>query len=455
MKRKHLLLLALLGLLLAVSAAVLAAPPAQTASEPPPAVIRFTVEISDDSPPVTVNNVESGDITAILSWHAIHLRPGQRVVVEMLQFGEWVSITDPGTEVPVSAESMKVVESSLTFSPPTYRVSIQDAAGNVVDQAIASLPWDMDTMAAASPSIEMFTSQSDRVPAVDVASNVGRAQVAWRVVDRWPTANLLFDQLLPDGSALPVELPREFLWVGSEGEGMVRVNAVEGSQVAQMRLRLIDVISGDVYDEAVIDLLVTDDPAAVAQPPLAPTVAPAVEPEAPAEPEAVEEAEVEPEAEVEAPEEVVVEPVMPMEPIPIDPVNGCDLTPQQVAVMGSPGDGCDVFVNAALGIDVLIEFFMADADTVVPGETIGVSWVADGADSVSLMIYGLNDVRPGADPMALSPVTYDELPFTGRVMLPIPAGFPEGVRVLLWANVDLGAGPRPTAYAILDLPAAE
>jgi len=104
---------------------------------------------------------------------------------------------------------------------------------------------------------------------------------------------------------------------------------------------------------------------------------------------------------------------------------------------------------------VLIEFFMADEDTVVPGETIGVSWVADGADSVSLMIYNLDDVGPGADPMAQLPVVYDELPFTGRVMLPIPADYPAGARVLLWAMVDLGMGPQPVAYAMLDLPAAE
>jgi hypothetical protein len=451
MKRKHLLMLALTGLLLAASVPVLAAPPAQTAVEPPPAVIRFTVEISEDSPPVTVNNVEAGEITAILSWHAIHLRPSQRIVVEMFQLGEWVSITDPNAEVPVSAQSNLVVEHTMTFSPPVYRVSIQDAAGNIVSQAIATLPYDMDAMAEQEPTIAMFASQSDRVPAVDVASDVGRLEVSWRVENHWPTANLLFDQVLPDGSALPVELPREFLWVGSEGEGLVRVNAVAGSDSAQIRLRVIDVISGDVYDEEVINVLVSDDPAI----PPAPQPTPVIQPETPAEPEPVDEAPVEEVTEVEEPQEEVMEPAIPMEPVPLDPDGPCNMTPQQVAVMGSPDDDCGAVVNEALGVDVLIEFLMSDDDTVVPGETIGVSWVADGADSVSLMIYHLADVGPGADPMAQSPVVYDELPFTGRVMLPIPAGFTEGARVLLWAMVDVGMGPQPVAYDMLDLPAAE
>ncbi len=447
MKRKHLLMLALFVLVFATSVAALA----QTAAEPPPAVIRFTVEISDASPPLTVNNVEAGEITAILSWHAIHLQAGQRVAVETYRLGEWVDITDPNAEVPVSAQSMLVVEHSMTFSPPTYRVSIQDAAGNIVDQAIATLPYDMDAMSAQQPSIAAFTAQTDRVPAVDVASNVGRLEVAWQVENRWPTANLLFDQVLPDGSALPVELPREFLWVGSEGEGLVRINPVNGSDSAQIRLRLIDVISGDVYDERVIDVLISDEAAA----PAAPEPTPVVQPELPAEPEAPAGEEPSDDEVVEEPLEEAEEPVIPMEPVPLEPVAGCELTPQQVAVMGSPDDDCGAYVDEALGIDVLIEFFMADEDTVVPGETIGVSWVADGADSVSLMIYNLDDVGPGADPMALSPVVYDELPFTGRVMLPIPADYPAGARVLLWAMVDLGMGPQPVAYAMLDLPAAE
>ena len=74
--------------------------------------------------------------------------------------------------------------------------------------------------------------------------------VLWAVVNRPPNSNLIFDQILDGGRAVPVELPRAAFWIASEGTGTVAPVPPESGTLVRLRLRLVDVISGDVLDEA-------------------------------------------------------------------------------------------------------------------------------------------------------------------------------------------------------------
>jgi len=72
---------------------------------------------------------------------------------------------------------------------------------------------------------------------------------------RVPTSNLIFEQLLPDGRAISVELPRLSRWIASSGEGVVApILPDNDAQEIRLRLRVVDLANDTVYAEQVINL---------------------------------------------------------------------------------------------------------------------------------------------------------------------------------------------------------
>lgn len=101
-----------------------------------------------------------------------------------------------------------------------------------------------------TPTIVSFTTTADRVDRTALETDIARVPVAWEVVNRPINANLVFDQLLPDGSFVNVELPRENPWVASSGEGIAApVLPAEDATEIELRLRLFDTETNDIYDE--------------------------------------------------------------------------------------------------------------------------------------------------------------------------------------------------------------
>src|SRR6185369_7108423 len=79
--------------------------------------------------------------------------------------------------------------------------------------------------------------------------------LSWQVSNRVPTSNLIFEQVMPDGTARLAELVRGTLWLPSAGQNGVVAPITPGDATAiTIRLRLVDLVTGNVYDEATVEV---------------------------------------------------------------------------------------------------------------------------------------------------------------------------------------------------------
>lgn len=225
----------------------LAAPRSQ-ADALPPAILSFT----SDARTITVEALESGAAQIALSWQTVGLTDDFSLRLFALVVSDWVPLTDQN--LPPIGSARLVVTPSLDFSPPTYRLAIFDRQNRLINQHIVTLPFDT-AAPTPTPQIVSFEAGVSGVDFVDLAQNRARIPVVWRVRGRMPTANLVFEQVLPDGRAISVELPRLSRWIASSGEGVVAPILPDNDALnIQLRLRVVDLVDSTVHAEQVITL---------------------------------------------------------------------------------------------------------------------------------------------------------------------------------------------------------
>lgn len=224
---------------------------AQNTGGLPPAIVTF----SGDPMTVRLDEVEVGTAQVTLAWRTVNVDARTHVVdIEAMQLGQWVRVPDPNRVLDAVGELRVPVTLPYSFSPPVYRLSIRTQQGDLLDQRF--LPLSYETPDDLAPRIETFEVEAASVDVNDLASGQARIPVNWSVIDRPPASNLIFVQVLTDGSERSAELPRPFLWVQSRGRGVVSPTSAASSAV-DLRLRLVDAISGEVYDEASAALSIT------------------------------------------------------------------------------------------------------------------------------------------------------------------------------------------------------
>lgn len=77
-----------------------------------------------------------------------------------------------------------------------------------------------------------------------------RIPVSWSAINRPVTANLVFEQILPSGEVLNVELPRPFQWVNSSDSGRVAPLPPNPEAVELvLRVRLVDLVFNRTLDQ--------------------------------------------------------------------------------------------------------------------------------------------------------------------------------------------------------------
>lgn len=103
---------------------------------------------------------------------------------------------------------------------------------------------------SSTASITSFTSSVTTIDANALAGRNVRVPVTWASVNRPDTTNLVFEQVLPDGRVMNVELPRDNSFVPSSGVGVV-VPFPPGEGITEVRLRvtLADFVQGTVFDQ--------------------------------------------------------------------------------------------------------------------------------------------------------------------------------------------------------------
>lgn len=209
-------------------------------------------------PAVSLAEIEAGEATTTLSWHVVGLDENQRLVLERYELNTFVSLLNE-SEVSLSPSDSReiTIAPPSGFAPPTYRLAILDFRNRIIDQRIVVIPYVMPV--GAEVSIDAFTTEMEAVNALALADGSARISVSWAISNRPPTANPVFEQVLPDGEAVLVELPREFLWVPSSGTGVVAPVAVDGAESIELRLRVVDMVDNSVYAEQTLTLPVQSD----------------------------------------------------------------------------------------------------------------------------------------------------------------------------------------------------
>lgn len=251
-------MLALFGVALAVALGVpMMATQGQAQDVLPPAVVRLTFEIET---PVTVPALERGEIEATLTWQTVGMSANYSLLLHYFQIDDWIPVVEES--LPESGAARLYLQAPLDFGPVTYRLAVFDSLGRIVSQQIATIPYEE---AGLIPSIAEFTTTSTAVDPVALSRGVATIPVAWRVENRLSVSNLVFEQIMPDGTVRSAELPRRGRWVGSAGEGVVSPIAPGGdAATVVIRLRVQDMRDGEVFQEATIELpiqgLITPSP---------------------------------------------------------------------------------------------------------------------------------------------------------------------------------------------------
>jgi hypothetical protein len=227
------------------------ATPATPSDGLPPAIVSFSSNLAA----VSVAALESGAARMTLSWTVFGLRSEFRLQLDALMASDWVPLTD--ADLPPGAAAEITVQPSMDFGPPTYRLAVFNLDGQIVTQQIVTVPFETASL-NVTPEIASFSATSAGVDFFALGQGQARVRVSWRVTNRLPTANLVFEQLLPDGSAISVELPRAVRWVASAGEGIVAPEPFDNNATnVRLRLRLVDLRDARVYDEAIIEVPIT------------------------------------------------------------------------------------------------------------------------------------------------------------------------------------------------------
>jgi hypothetical protein len=118
----------------------------------------------------------------------------------------------------------------------------------------------MPTAAQNNPDIVSFTTSANSVSREALRNRTALIPVTWAVVNRPQNANLYFEQVLPDGRLINVELPRDIPYVASTGDGIAAPTLPDGNLTSiRLRVTLKDTRNSTVYDTAEITLPITSD----------------------------------------------------------------------------------------------------------------------------------------------------------------------------------------------------
>lgn len=123
-----------------------------------------------------------------------------------------------------------------------YPVDNSQTAGAWVDGARVTLSGQCDTLpdlTVAAPAIQSFTAGITGIEHVALGTERAVIPVSWNVANRPPRTNLLFEQVLNDGTGVNIELPRAERIVPSTGSGVVKaIDPAAGTTITSITIRL-------------------------------------------------------------------------------------------------------------------------------------------------------------------------------------------------------------------------
>lgn len=258
MKRLHSPLLVLLTLAV-ILGGVLSPTHAQT---PPPTILSFGSSVAN----ISLAEAESEAAPITFTWNAIGLRYGDQLALQFSRLNQWYPVA--GAELALTTLTgsyTTVIQPTLTFAPPTYRLALFDSAGNLLDQHLLSLPYLVSLNTATKITTFSTASTTAALTSIDIP-------VVWTVENRQPTQQLVFEQLLADGSAVSAEKPRPNLWIPSAGQGVLSIQPAQGNPI-RLRLSVRDLTTNSLIDSLELQVEIAEEVASVSTATPQPTLA--------------------------------------------------------------------------------------------------------------------------------------------------------------------------------------
>ncbi|MCU0514735.1 MAG: hypothetical protein MUE40_19445, partial [Anaerolineae bacterium] len=208
-------------------------------------------------------DLSAGTLRLPVAWSVIHrpttatlvfeqIMPDNRAVnVELPRSNPWVNSSDQGVVAP------RLNTGDTSSGEIRLRLSLVDVLyGRIYDRRELMLP--VETAAAPATYFRSFTTPAAGVSAARLAGGSEQVPVAWELLDRPPGTNLVFEQVLSNGTVRNAELPRQVALVPSSGQGIVALIPPGGTSVT-FRVRLVDLNSGSTLDMRSITLPVQAD----------------------------------------------------------------------------------------------------------------------------------------------------------------------------------------------------
>lgn len=199
--------------------------------------------------PIDAQQLAAGTVRIPVTWNASNrpltanlvfeqvLAGGSVVNVELPRPWLWVNSNDAGVVAPVAPGA---VNEAIVL-----RVRLVDLLyGRTYDQRSIRIPLSTTQTGSGAPAFTRFRSEVNLVSAADVRAGLVRIPVVWTLTNRPANSNLVFEQVMPDGTLRNAELPRDVLLVPSSGTGTVTAAMPEGSTSLVYQVRLIDLPSG-------------------------------------------------------------------------------------------------------------------------------------------------------------------------------------------------------------------
>lgn len=226
--------------------------PQQNLSIAPPTILYFTSEVTYS----TVAQAEAGNTPSQLRWQTLGMRPGDYLTLSQYQGSSWVSVLSPySTPLDPTGQLAVFIQHPLNFGPITFRLAIYDSQNLVQSEQFLIIPYS--SYNNQPPSIDLFSARQTSIDANALYYQGGTITLAWRVANRPVGTNLVFEQVLEDGTTASVELPRPQLWVASSGEGVVAPRLPDRARAFVLRIRLINVSTGQTLDQREVSIRVT------------------------------------------------------------------------------------------------------------------------------------------------------------------------------------------------------
>ncbi|NWG16056.1 MAG: hypothetical protein HXY41_05415 [Chloroflexi bacterium] len=198
-----------------------------------------------------------------VSW-AVENRPDNANLVfeQVLSDGRAVNVElpRPNPIIPSSGNGVVApIPPGGTAKEVSLRVRLIDTRSNNV---YATAEGKVAIVEGNTPAIVQFATTAQSADRQALVSRTARIPVSWEVINRPNTGNLVFEQVLEDGTVVNIELPRENPYVASSGTGVTAPVAPQKAETntITLRLRLFDVANSTVYAERQISLPITTTP---------------------------------------------------------------------------------------------------------------------------------------------------------------------------------------------------